>query len=476
MKRLQEVKVSFLWLLVLFCGTLMLPEVARANDITDSSKTIAFGQTYTTSNKDNTYYRIEVPSSGEVTINATSTNLPFAYFRLFNKNGEYMTDEGEEFNDVTGQLSYSITYYLSPGIYYVGVIQGSGKEVYSHTITFGFEASNESFIGEHYNIPTANQLVIGNTYKGFLTLTDTVDFYKVDLDSAGEIHVSLKGSDGASYRFTVYQSNGTSLGSESASKDKITKLTEYNAYLNLRKGTYYFAIEKNLKFGGNYTLTTSFTSAGESFVDTGADDTVSGANSIILGQNYKGQASVVDSDYYRFDALEDKTYIVSISGNFETKCNIYDTNGKYEWGDYASKNEATGMYQINKEITLKGGTHYFCVAAYKYSGNYNFSISEKNKKGVTKLSKVKLKKVKSSKKRKILIQWKYVSGAAAYQVEVKRVGKKRKWVAYTKSNMVAPSGLARRKKYSVRVRAYAIDGSGNTIYGAWSKKRIVKIK
>ncbi len=97
-----------------------------------------------------------------------------------------------------------------------------------------------------------------------------------------------------------------------------------------------------------------------------------------------------------------------------------------------------------------------------------------------KVKKASLKKVKSTKKKTIQVQWKKVSGATGYQVQAAldrkfKKGKKTYTVKKAKTTKKTIKKLKRKKKYFVRVRAYRTV-KGRKYYGSWSKAKTVKVK
>ena len=88
---------------------------------------------------------------------------------------------------------------------------------------------------------------------------------------------------------------------------------------------------------------------------------------------------------------------------------------------------------------------------------------------VGKVSGVKLK-VKSH--GRVYVEWKKVTDAKKYQIVISQSKNfKQAKKIYTRNNNVAVKALKRKKKYYVRVRAYA-----NGKYGAWSVVKKIKVK
>lgn len=94
---------------------------------------------------------------------------------------------------------------------------------------------------------------------------------------------------------------------------------------------------------------------------------------------------------------------------------------------------------------------------------------------VTAPSKPKISSIKNNKKRTVTLSWNKVSGASGYQLEYatnEAFSKKSKTLKATK---VTINKLKKKKTYSFRVRAYALDGN-KKLYSKWSTVKRIKIK
>lgn len=486
----RSIRTRILELCMLLCfGVMAVSSSVKADSISGTPQSVSFGTTYNYEGKEDKFYKINVVSSGKLTINAGSTNLDFAYFRLYNASADYITDRMVSDSDVTGRLDYQDYYYLTQGTYYIGVLH-SDTQYESWQIRFDFEVAGESFTSPDDTTSQANITQIGQTYTGVVGYTDKIDYYKVDVTTSGKLNFSVSGSENMNYYFYFYSESGKQLYYEGISPNNITHLSAANIALNVKIGTYYYAIERYSSKGGVYQVRASLESSNESFPDTGKDDYINGANAIALGSTYNGQIGAInyeygryragialsDDDYYSFTVESGKTYVFNMTSEFKDNCYIYDGLGTKLVSTSTSYNQALGSYKISEEFSLPVGTYYLRIGSENNPGNYSFSITEKSavqKKQNSKPAKVKLKKVKSPKKRTLRIQWHKVAGATGYQVEVSKGNAKLKRTVKTTSASVVR--LSRKKRYKVRVRAY-VDRNGKRIYGAWSKKKTVKVK
>lgn len=96
------------------------------------------------------------------------------------------------------------------------------------------------------------------------------------------------------------------------------------------------------------------------------------------------------------------------------------------------------------------------------------------------VKKATIKKVKSTKKKTMLVQWKKLASVSGYQVQIAlkknfKKGKKTYTVKKAKTTKKTIKKLKRKKKYFVRIRAYKTV-NGKKYYGKWSKVKSVKVK
>ena len=103
-------------------------------------------------------------------------------------------------------------------------------------------------------------------------------------------------------------------------------------------------------------------------------------------------------------------------------------------------------------------------------------LTQEAEKKKSTLAKAKIKTVKPAKKA-LTVKWKAVANASGYQVYYKASGKKAviKTVKGAKKLTLKLTGLKKKAKYTVKVRAYKT-ASGKTTYGKWSAAKKAKTK
>ena len=167
------------------------------------------------------------------------------------------------------------------------------KETYSQNRAVSYAGNSMS---------DAASISIGENYNGALTTTNSKDYYKFTIGSSGK--VTLTASAGMKWiYYSIYDSVGNRLWQINPSWNSTTELISTSEAINLTKGTYYFVVEKEGGYTGNYSFQLSFLSANESFAETSVSDnnSISNANVILVNTNYQGQLAVNDGkDFYKF--------------------------------------------------------------------------------------------------------------------------------------------------------------------------------
>ena len=163
-----------------------------------------------------------------------------------------------------------------------------------------------------------------------------------------------------------------------------------------------------------------------------------------------------------------------------------ETADKYEVNMYNSKkkkyeNLGTSYSNGGKVYGLQSGTTYKLqvralrtVNGTTYTGPFSDIL-----KTTTATEKTKISKVKGAKK-KLTVNWKKISKATGYQVQVatdKKFKKNKKSLTISKNKTISKTikKLKSKKKYFVRVRTYRKVG-GKKVYSSWSSVKNIKTK
>lgn len=383
--------VSVLLTVAIMATFAVIPGSAAEIELTAGSSistatSVVFGTTYNdsiTASSTKDFYSLELLSSGKITL-SFSGEIAAVDLYLYDGNGNQLWDNCYvNANSASGMISYSKSFDLTKGTYYFGVIKDYNSTG-NYSFSFNFASAGESFTetgtGVDNAISTANSIAFNKTYKGQIALNDEKDFYKIDLTSSGKLTLNFNAQINAADLY-LFDSTGKEIWKNySLTANSSTGEIAYSVALNLTKDTYYLDIVKDYKSTGNYSFSTSFVSANESFDETGSgvNNTMDTSNTISLGTVYIGQIALVDEkDFYKFSLSSAN----SITLNFNAKMNnvdlyIYDSTGKEVWKNYnlyASGN--SGEIAYSTKIDLSQGTYYLGVIKDSYTGTYDFSIS-----------------------------------------------------------------------------------------------------
>ena len=388
------------------------------------------------------------------------------------------------------------------------------------TAVVGFDLT--AYAGSYDTTAKAKSYTLGTTTTGYFSSNDRIDFLKVDVPQSGRIDFTMEDSDDG-YYIRIYSSKNLD---DYVNSDVIS--ISYNSnlgkaygtdYIYLVAGTYYFRVcSNNYNQSSNYTLTTSFTPANESFPESldVNNNIIGNANPISLDTTYNGMLGENDDvDFYKFNVTADAVTVNLKSEKVLSFC-IYTLTGEEVTSNYYSRfNSSTNTATTSETISLSSGTYclklwrgYYDKCFYSFSINsphqhsYNYAYTVKstytsqgydvytcscgasyttNYKAVKKLGKVNLKSVSSArKKHAIKASWDKKSGANGYQIyysrnkNFKKLSAK-KIVKGGKKTSYVGKNFTKGRKYYVKVRAYK-NVNGRKVYGKWSNVKTVKCK
>lgn len=174
------------------------------------------------------------------------------------------------------------------------------------------------------SISSAINLSIGTKYSGGLTSTKKINYYKFAISSSGRI--TLTASAGMqSINYYIYDSSGNEIWRKWQDWNRTTELISTNTTIDLTKGTYYFAIQREYS-DGNYSFKLDFNSADESFTETGSgsNNAMNSASAVDVNVNYNGQLAVNDDkDFYKFTLSSSGRITLIVNARIESVMLLY---------------------------------------------------------------------------------------------------------------------------------------------------------
>ena len=210
---------------------------------------------------------------------------------------------------------------------------------------------------------TATAMSFGPRYSGTLSADETTHFYQLDLTESGRLTVSVNADVEYAY-FYLYDASGKVLWSANPYWNSTSKLIVKDYEYDLTAGVYYFTVKRDNR-NGSFSLSASFSSAGESFAETGygTDNGISSANSAAFDKTYTGQLAMNDElDYY--------VVTLPSSGHLSITCNagveyvyyyLYDGGANQLWYSNPYWNSTSHLITSNLGFDLTAGTYYFAV-------------------------------------------------------------------------------------------------------------------
>ena len=200
------------------------------------------------------------------------------------------------------------------------------------------------------------------------------------------------------------------------------------------------------------------------------------ASSIEMKSSYKGVLASNDTiDYYKFNMpANGKINLASTNATDNTiRYIFYDDslNCVYDT-DLGSNQQKSDFFE------LTSGDYYLAITQRELGkgvGNYTFTLDYKQ----TKPAKTSALRCSAKKGRKMTITWAQTAGCTGYRVQYAKSASFKKGLVEKEVTSDVTSltfkKLQKKKTYYVRVSAYA-EVNGETIYGAWSSVKRVKIK
>lgn len=321
-------------------------------------------------------------------------------------------------------------------------------------------------------IGNARNATIGTTYSGTLSKNNEYDYYKFTVSSSGRVNFTFTAYAKSTVYVDLYDSNKEHIDYFGIyPSDQLGYCFEkHTGYFT--KGVFYLCIDSlgsSVRYG-NYSISTSFTSANETFSETiNANDNVIGkSNNINLNTKVYGQLGYSDPiDYYSINIPTNGKLTFNAIAYAESTVyvSIYDEdiNEVEYFGIYPEKK--LGYCYCKKELNLSPGKYYVAidslnssvrVGLYNFIINYNMTIPKPSGFKCT---------VRTTSSEKVA--WNKVAGVTGYQVQCSDGGTKWAQNKVTSGNSAVFSGLTAGGKYKFRVRAYKkIDGVN--YFSAWS--------
>ena len=393
------------------------------------------------------------------------------------------------------EIGINFDHYRPDGSYFTSV---NTNKVYAENIAYSMKDAKDIMNNWMNSKNGHREVILGSDYKsiGIGCFKNGEVYYWVQLFGISEPTYELikTGSQTTTRSISVLNENLNLYGRKSTNSTS-------SSYMNIgNKGSYLYGINnKNPKYSkyvysvgvaSDYT----FSSSNISVIKINSDGTFNavGEGTAIITIALKSNPAVKFTDNITVKLLKPTKVTGLIAKNqkttkFDITWNLQsETANKYEVYMYNSK---TKNYVKLGESSGNAGEVYGLISGTTYklkvravrtvNGKTYYGPYSDELKTTTATDKTKITKTKGAKK-KLTVNWKKISNATGYQIQVatdKKFTKNKKSVTISKNKTISTTikKLKGKKKYYIRVRTYR-KVAGKKVYSSWSSVKNVKTK
>ena len=319
------------------------------------------------------YYKFTLDKTGKVELKINAMIEGSSYFLYDSDENEIWKKTAQYWDENNKKCNIRENFYLNAGTYYLLINKYSDYDGF-YTLTTKFTPSNETFsesqYGSNNDFDVANTVNLNKTYNGQLSITDSKDYYKFNISENGNVNLKISANiEGSNYY--LYDSNENEIWKKTAQYwDDNSKKLSINNTIQLKKGTYYFLVERYSDYLGSYNFS----------INQKVNNTEIKATSIKLnkksytlgvGQKFTLKATVSPTranQKCKWTSSNSKIASVDKNGKVVAKkigtINITatTTNGKKAICKITVKKAPTGIKLNKTKLTIKKGRKYILKA------------------------------------------------------------------------------------------------------------------
>ncbi len=360
----------------------MRAEAAGNNERTATK--VTFGTKYygrITSRNTEDWYKIVLPSSGQLTIRFQS-EMKHVYVNCYDTLDVDFChiDECYPLNNTTKIKNKTFTYEAIAGTYYFFVEEEDYTGNYNFTVSF--KSSGETFLngtdtsGKYHQDDTrqtANKISLGKTYRGHFAENEMSDYYKFTLNKRSNIVLTASGNEDRLH-FVLYDGEGEYLMGYYSYRNSSTGGTDLKETMTLNKGSYYLVADGDTS--ANYSFLLKDTASGwkktngkwwyqydDGTWPAGRFATIGGKVYYFNGSGYMVTGwKQIGSYWYFFDK---STGVRKVGWLYSTgKWYYFNTSGVMKTGWLKQNGK---WYYFNKDGVMVTGTVTISGKSYKFS-------------------------------------------------------------------------------------------------------------
>ena len=334
------------------------------NNSFDTASNISVNQSYKgqiTLNDGKDYYKFVLKESSKVNLKISANIEGSNYYLYDSKENEIWKKTAQYWDENNNIMNINEDIYLNSGTYYFLVdkyFDYEGTYTFSTTATSAEETFPELENGSNNDFDEASNITLGNEIKGQISVNDGKDYYKFTLDKTGKVELKINAMiEGSSY--FLYDSNENEIWKKTAQYwDNNSKKLSINNTIQLKKGTYYFLVERYFDYSGSYNFS----------INQKVNNTEIKATSIKLnkksytlgvGQKFTLKATVSPTKAnQKCKWTSSNSKIASVDKNGTVNITATTTNGKKAICKITVKKAPTGIKLNRTKLTIKKGRKY----------------------------------------------------------------------------------------------------------------------
>lgn len=198
-------------------------------------------------------YAVHLKKAGNLGLTWMSFVKGSSEIELTNDAGEQILSNANYNSSYETNKIYTRRVDLEAGTYYIRVQRSSSYDTGVYSLSTTFKAANNQEREPNNGTSQAMALPFYKTLNGFLSWSDTKDFYKFTLPKASEVKVDVNSFVTSSAKIVLYDHDQKSL-SEKQLINSSENPTRYVNTFKLPAGTYYLSMNQNRLSSGKYSL------------------------------------------------------------------------------------------------------------------------------------------------------------------------------------------------------------------------------
>ena len=233
------------------------------NNSFDTASKISLNKTYKGQIADNdpiNYYKFTLSSSGKVNLKLTASIKQSGYYLYDAEYNEIWSEDCLYWDSSSKKGNLNVNLYLTSGTYYLSVKKWyncSGFYYFSTAFTSAGESFKETLNNKHDNFDAANKISVNKKYIGQIADNDSSNYYKFTVPATRKITIKVSAGIYCS-SYHIYDSNYNTVWDRTYCYwDNSSKKMNFTESTTLKKGTYYFKVEKYSNYCGFYNFTIS---------------------------------------------------------------------------------------------------------------------------------------------------------------------------------------------------------------------------